>query len=92
MKETLQKQQEEIRIAYKGILSEDQIEGAVKWWSEKQQDLLKAVVERLQKKMIYYKCKGDEHLNEDRVMLAYDFDSRYVALKHMTEELQDLIK
>lgn len=48
--------------------------------------------------MSHYRKESQRHLDQDRVMLAYDFDSRYIALKHLNdnwsqnEELKGLLE
>lgn len=36
-------------------------------------------------KMLDYRSESQENLDKDNIMLAYDMDSRYVALKHLLE-------
>ena len=41
----------------------------------------------IEDEMNYQRAQSHKHLMEDRVMLAYDADSRYVALNHISRAL-----
>lgn len=45
--------------------------------------------EKVEAKMKYYQEQSKISLDDDCVMVAYDFDSRYVALKHLLDELDN---
>ncbi len=55
------------------------------------QEALKEVREIVKNKLRHFKVQKDKNLDNDCVMLAYDMDSRYVAMKHLFEELTSLI-
>lgn len=71
-----------------GIPSSEKVKEYVKpFLRASQLEVLEAVREMAEAKMSHYEKESWEHRNEDRIILAYDFDSRYVAMKHFLSAL-----
>ncbi len=56
---------------------------------ERDKRLVEWMRERIRGKMEIYYNESRENLNRNNVMIAYDMDSRYVAMKHFLSILDE---
>lgn len=53
-------------------------------------EMLETIEKKVQDKMIYYRSENEDDLKKDFMMLAYDMNSRYVAMMHFLDALAAL--
>lgn len=63
-----------------------------KEYKSQQHKLLQSIVEMIEDTMVKYQKSSKENLDRNNVMIAYDMDSRYVAMKHFKAKLTINIK